>query len=229
MRYIGLSAALVIAAFSGPARASSFEVSEFDARMALISDARDLEIKCAGLAVVQAKRRQSLSMAQAGMLFEEVAQRLGSDLGSEVHGMIQAGRAGLHWSDATIPAASLAKERATLLHQCDPILRAARAGTLEKVLEPPSPAPLRLPDLETCLTYAATARKRLDDPRLRQLAERFEQAAQSRSVGPGEAARQPRDDQKLPAEYTKLSSQKLEAYLGWACLPALAAKARPNP
>jgi len=228
MRY-SLSAALILAALGGSARASPLDVSEFDARMALISDARDLEVKCAGLAVAPAKRHQSLTEVQALSLFEAVAQRLGSDLGSDAHGMIQTGRAGMHWSDATIPAATLAKERTILLGQCEPILKAARAGTLEKVLSPPSPAPLQLPDLETCLTYAAAARKMPHEPSLSLLADQFEKAAESTLARPSEVERQRRDEASAAAKAITLSTQKLEAYLGWACLPALAAKATPNP
>jgi hypothetical protein len=220
MRSVGLLVASTIALLGAPARGSTFDVSEFDARMALISEARELEVRCAGLAINEAKRHRSLSLKQAKTLFDAVSERLGSDLGSDIHGMIQASRGALHWSDSTIAAATLAKERAPLLRQCAPILRAARTGVVDKVLSAPSPAPLKLPDLEMCRGYAVEA-KASGQPGLAELGKRFEEAAKSAPMAS--------DGSRPVAEAPKLGSDKLEAYLSWACLPTLSAKAPPRP
>lgn len=54
-------------------RASDMEIGEPDARLALISEGRGLERRCAGLAVAEAKRTGGPTEEQAVALLETVA------------------------------------------------------------------------------------------------------------------------------------------------------------
>jgi hypothetical protein len=173
-----------------------------------------------------AKRNEGISEAQAVGLLGAVSERLASDIGSEVHAFIHVSSAGLYWSNGLISQDVLEKEQAETHLQCQSILDAAGAGKPEAALTPHSPAPLKLPDVETCLAYADLARQKPYELH-RLLADESYEQVRSRWLSNVDTMERSRREttlvDRVRTMQPSLSQQQLEAYLGWACLPAVAA------
>lgn len=207
-----------------PAAASDFSklAKPAYARLALISEHRDHERSCAGLAMHEASQGRTPGVKGAQALAAAVVDRLASDLGDRAVAEELVGYALGYWSSDMRDPKDVAAARELLLANCAAIFKAAVAGEPSSALTPPSEKPLELPGVETCLAYAELARALPEDKGMFDL-ETYGEVREMWLNEPGadrvarERSLAARTQQMTP----KPSPQRLEVNLAMACLPAI--------
>lgn len=229
MKFV-LVAALLVGAV--PAEASDFGklANPGYGRLALISDKRQHERSCAGLALHEAAHGRAPGKAAAEALAAVVSDRLGSDIGDRALAEELVSLAAGWWESGTQDPKTLAGARRTLMTNCAGMFRAAASGRLDNELSPGSETPLGLPDMETCLAYAAVAKTLGSEHRGLDL-ESYEELREMWLGEPGahRAARERSLASKLAGLDPKPSPDRIEAMLAMGCMPAIAELAKRNP
>ena len=229
MKFILISALLLGAV---PAEASDFGklANPVYGRLALVSEKRDHERSCAGLALHEAAKGRAPGKVAAEALAAAVSDRLGSDIGDRALAEELVTFAAGWWESGTQDAKTLADARRLLLANCAAIFRAAASGRLEDALSPRSEKPLNIPDIETCLAYAAVAKTLGGEHRGFDL-ESYEEVREMWLGEPGadRAARERSLASKLAGLDPKPSPDRTETMLAMGCMPAIADLAKRNP
>lgn len=230
--------AFLLAALSGgSALASDFSKmgDPTYARVVLISDARRLELDCAGLALSgfdEAGLNQPLSREQAKQLGDAVTARLATELGGkEAAASFLDNKAAflIPYGDDELQK-EVTEKRKSLEPECQAIYSAAKSGQLDGVLQAASPQPLALPDIDTCLAYDLIAQKDPEYESYSILGE-SDRDLYNIIVGPTGEARTAKEAvvAKMASGMANITPAMAKTKLVWPCMPVYIEELKKHP